>query len=506
MVVVALGVVGQAAHSSSGPANGSTSGPQDSSASATSNGSPGRRLALGSDHGRLARGVTIVDPVVNNTNPNLGATDTTGGWEPSIAVNPQNPNDVVMTSFSGSWLSGPAPLWFSSDGGMTWTKEASIAQPSGLPRVGCPCDQTVDYGRDGTLYGAFLTSVDNFATFNVVSGSTNDPTSATAWRWNGNPAQFTDQQIPRDADQPWLTVSPDPSQPNTSDEVHVGYDYGLDTAPAPRAQVATAAAVSPPNFQLDTSPGNEFPLDTNPGLRLAADRRTGTLYALYQRSTGFPGQPRTVSYILNRSLDGGQTWSLNGSADGITIDTVPSDQAPLYKFGTVNALLGGVDHLAVDPRAGDVFVVYGADLASTGIGNQLYLRKLSPDAQGNLAIGPPRIVTTAASAALPSVAVTDNGTVGVLYDTFDGSTADGFPIFSAHLARSPNDGKMFKDTVLEQFTSPVTDNGDIRQRILGDYQQLKALGDTFYGTFSGNRAPFGAPISIIDPIYFSATG
>jgi hypothetical protein len=41
----------------------------------------------------------------------------------------------------------------------------------------------------------------------------------------------------------------------------------------------------------------------------------------------------------------------------------------------------------------------------------------------------------------------------------------------------------------------------MRQRILGDYQQLKTLGDTSTG-----RSAETVPISIIDPIYLSATG
>jgi hypothetical protein len=93
--------------------------------------------------------------------------------------------------------------------------------------------------------------------------------------------------------------------------------------------------------------------------------------------------------------------------------------------------------------------------------------------------------------------------VGVLYDTADGFTTDGFPQFSAHLARSQNGGSSFSDETIEAFTSPdKTDPSDPRQRELGDYQQLKSVGQTFYGTFSGNRLGFGSSISAIDPIFF----
>jgi hypothetical protein len=57
----------------------------------------------------LVPGVFIVDAVVNNTDPNLTNTDTFNDGETSIAINPANPNEVVMTAFSGSWGTN-APL------------------------------------------------------------------------------------------------------------------------------------------------------------------------------------------------------------------------------------------------------------------------------------------------------------------------------------------------------------------------------------------------------------
>ena len=115
------------------------------------------------------------------------------------------------------------------------------------------------------------------------------------------------------------------------------------------------------------------------------------------------------------------------------------------------------------------------------------------------------MVSNVASAALPSVAVAGDGTIGVLYDTDDGTNPSGFPIISAHFARSTDHGVTFTDQVLQTFNSPVLPSGSNtdRQRILGDYQQLKVLGRTFYGVYSGNRTGFGSTISAIDPIFAS---
>jgi hypothetical protein len=423
------------------------------------------------------------------------AASSAGGNEPSIAVNPADPNEIAITRFNTSWNNN-ADLLYSTNGGITWTNETTIPRPPGIAgTAGCPCDQTIDYGRDGTLYGTFLTCTPatppatGCASNTVVTGSTSDPTSAASWSWNGNPAQLT-SGTRTNTDQPWLLVNRD-SATATQDNVYVGYD---DMAAGPDARVAVSTGTIPVNIVRDAMAGTESPLATNPGLRLATDPRNGTVYALYEQSTGST-QPKSVTYRLNRSTDAGVTWTLNGNTNGLIVDTVNSDQAPGFKFGTVNALLGGVDHAAVDPTNGDVYVAYGQDVSG---GNRINIRRLTANGTGGLTVGPAVAVSTSTDAALPSVAVLSDGTVGVLYDTYDGNTAAGFPIFSAHLARSTNQGATFTDVVLQTFQSPVTSSSNARQRVLGDFHQLKAVGNTFYGAFAGNTS--GVPATGTPPI------
>jgi hypothetical protein len=81
----------------------------------------------------------------------------------------------------------------------------------------------------------------------------------------------------------------------------------------------------------------------------------------------------------------------------------------------------------------------------------------------------------------------------------------GFPVFTAHLALSTNQGATFTDRVLSTFLSVATDNGNSRQRVLGDYQMVRAVGNTFFGVFTGNGVPFGRPFANHDPIFFRFT-
>ena len=117
----------------------------------------------------------IVDPVVSNTDPNLTNTDTANDGETSITANPANPNEVVITAFSGGWGAN-APLWQTTDGGTTWTKQFTIPAPPGIAAAGCPCDQAVDYGSANQMSGTFLVS-------DIFSGTTTDPATAAAWNW-----------------------------------------------------------------------------------------------------------------------------------------------------------------------------------------------------------------------------------------------------------------------------------------------------------------------------------
>ena len=440
----------------------------------------------------------IVDAVVSNTDPNLTNTDTFNDGETSIAVNPESPGEIVMTAFSGSWGAN-APLWHSTDGGNVWTKQFTVPAPPGIAAGGCPCDQAVDYGRNDQMSGTFLISGNGG--FDVFSGTSTNPASSAAWNWLviAGVTQMTNNLVPSsfgNSDQPWLLVNRDPTTA-TQDNVHAAYD---DFSGGPDMRVAVSYGVNPPNFTVDNQSGTSTG-GVNPGHRLAVDPRNGFVYSLFQRCVGnCGGDPKNIDFMLNRSTDGGATWTLNGMAGGIIVANADSTQ-PTPKFGTVNALLGGVDHATVDPNNGDVYYVYGNRDGGTG-NDRIAIRRIEDNGVGGVTVGPENFVTGQVEAAIPSVAVLSNGTVGVFYYTFDGLSG-GIPSFSAHLAQSSDQGVTFSDQVLLTFLSSATDNGNNRQRVLGDYVQMKAVSNCFFGSFTGNGVPFGRPFANHDPIFFN---
>jgi hypothetical protein len=465
-----------------------------------------RPLAAPKTLSPIVTSILVDDAVVNNIDPALKDDDTVGvRTEVSIAVH----NDtIVLTNFEQTWGAPPtgAPLWRSTNGGETWTKNFTINPPPGAAgTASCPCDQTVDFNpKTGDLAGTFLTSPPLNIYSAASSNLTVSPGDFSYFQSPPGTAVPTNHLVPNSsggADQPWLLVGREPGPAPEFENVYVAYD---DFSGSPDMRVAVARATRTLDFTTDTKSGSSGGA-VNPGHRLAVDPLTGTIYSVFQKSTGSgAGTSKKIEYLLNRSTDGGKTWTLNDSTTGIVVATADSDQ-PDPKFCGVNALLGGVDHAAVSRVTGDVVYVYGNRDPTNGI-NRLAMRLLRPNSTGGLTIGAEHFITVSGgnNVAIPSVAIAQNGTIGVFYYSCDGKSFSGFPIITAHFSVSNDQGKTFHDNTLESFLSPATDNGNSRQRVLGDYQQVKAAGNIFYGGFSGNRVGFypASRNSIIDPIFF----
>ena len=109
------------------------------------------------------------------------------------------------------------------------------------------------------------------------------------------------------------------------------------------------------------------------------------------------------------------------------------------------------------------------------------------------------------TAALPSVAVTPNRTVAVLYDEYDGTN------FQVHFALSRDAGASIAlNAELYRFNTNGMVNAyglnSSHNRWLGDYARLINCGNTFYGTFAGRGNVSAGSINttnLIAPYYFS---
>src|SRR5882762_7747648 len=265
------------------------------------------------------------------------------GGEPDIAINPLNQNQIVVHAGFGGW-NGNAPDFVSNDGGLTWTTRNQIPPPPGATITFGPADTTQDYGLDGNLYSANLAAVPAGA--DIFSSSNTNPFASlfSYFLVLGN-AQLTDfNATVGGADQPWLLTNVDPTTPGQTN-TYVGYD-DFNFSPV-RTRVSAAIGTNPPDFVTDNQTGATAGGGINPGHRLATDPRTGAIYSLYQTCTaGCGGSPKTIDYRLNRSLDAGPTWTLNGSGTGIAVATGITVQ-PTPKFRPLTSMLSSTDYPSV---------------------------------------------------------------------------------------------------------------------------------------------------------------
>jgi hypothetical protein len=450
----------------------------------------------------VINGITYID-VLFSTGVDIAGSDY--GNEPAITANPLNPNQIVMTSFSGSgWASGGnSSLFYSSDGGASWLYTYSVPPPPGITTpINCPCDQTMDWGRDGVLYGTFL-HVGSVQT--VFSAQATNPTDPSSWvyRSPGGVSQSTNLPSFIYVDQPWIRSGPIPGD-NSQTNVSVAYDNFDSSFSFSQVRAADSPGASPLDFTRDapTNIDNQIYNDgMNPGNRIAVGP-DGKIFTVYQRLVSIEGSGvKQLTYLINVSTDGGQTWfvanSDHPSGAKIIAQNVYSFQGNGSKVGGVNALLGGVDAITVD-KNGAAWVVYGARATLTSH-DQLFLVKVTYNA-GDLTVSAPLAISSSTlDSYLPAVAVLPNGEVGVLFLTYNS-----LGTFLWRFQQYTNGTTLNKSTGFPSFTSPFASSSATNQRIFGDYIQVRAVGCRYYGTYPARGVAGTNSETSIDPYFMSA--
>jgi len=367
------------------------------------------------------------------------------GNEPSVAVNPLNTNQIVVSSFSygtNSTTSG-ANIFYSTNGGVSWTSQFTVPAPSS--GVGVPNDWNFQYDSTGVLHAVALGGCN---ACNIYQGSTTNPTSLAAWTWTGGGTRINTAASAGNVDQPWLAVQ--------GGKVFVGYD---DFTSGTYVRVATSLN-NGASFTIDhaitNAPQNNF---INPGTRIATDD-TGRVYSIF--GLGGPASAtgtHQVSYFLNRSSDNGATWDFSAATavGGILIDSGTSTQlnnagtqASNHWFAGVNDLRGNITAVASDSTGAHVYALIGKQDAG-GV-DRVYLVEFH--ASGNTLVKGTEIAVSPAGqwGAIPSITVLDNGTVVMMYDAYDAQTGK----VNVHVATSSDFGASISSDVIEYSFTPLS--------------------------------------------------
>jgi hypothetical protein len=442
------------------------------------------------------------------------ATDTTDPFnradsEPSIAVDPSNPRNISVVAFSGRWRVNlvNAPVWQSTDGGSTWKFQAIVPPPPSSDFSGGPGDQKIAYDASGNLFVAVLAQSDAGGNLDWIY-RTPDPGSPPCLMIPGSPPCLTPGAAYGD-DQEQLEVDQVPGSPCSGRL----YSPWLDTKANPqRSHVAWS--IDQGQNMNDVAVGATTFNNRTTRIALARD---GKVYVVYKLQQGTipgtaPGQ-QNAAFVVQRSDDCGQTWNALGSSPvkvhpQDTVQTFFADPATHNGWGARDNVARATSSdawIAIDPSSGDVYVAHvSVDASNFG---QIYVARSTDNGQH---WSETRVTDGTAHSAYPEIAVADNGTIGVLYIDFFVPPGPSNAWFRHRFTRSFDKGGYWTDQIL-QTMDPATlyvGTGDSKALwtdhfLWGDYEGLTAVGDTFYGVFTGQsigRSPYQP-----DPIFFTET-
>lgn len=457
---------------------------------------------------------------VINMIPNLMSDEANRDNEPFLAINPLDPRIITATAFMPTpAMVSNGPLLVSFDGGTTWVARGIIPSAAGGLNT---FDVTIRFNTGGsTLYAGMLRD----PTVNLEIVRTTDMTFSTP---------MTLLNTPRATDQPYIfarTVTGwfDPGK----DRLWVGNNEGaVNPNSATVDQTLDAAAAMPVFTQVRLDAGAPVGRD-NYQVRTVA-HADGHVYAAFYRRRGAIAGGYNADVVVVRDDNWGKgAPAFQALVDGVTMISGQNVEAldPISdSFGGSDPLLGfewwgGDLYLMVDPNdASRLYISYSDSRA--GAARTLHLRRSTDHGQ---TWGADLLTTSGAKNA--AIAINSHGRIAYLYQSLVGASPNLH--WQTHLRRS-SDGVTWDDLTLSDFpaqgaTAPAC------CRIIGDYLNMVAVGQNFYGVFSAynslavatfpagvtwqrNRTPMGDPMPrllgndgittvapSIDPFFFRTT-
>jgi hypothetical protein len=398
--------------------------------------------------------------------------------EPSIAVNPHNTDEIAVVTFSENWSAATgAPVWKTSDRGATWRKVFQVVQP-GVGQTG-PGDQKIDFDVNGNIYVAELGSGGVITDF--------------VFRQSAGPDAPLAPGAPYGNDQPHLSVDRYSSSPNLGRLYSPWLDFGQ---PLERSTVAWSSNQGIAMNSVGAGNNASFPNRTT-RVAIAPNGKVYIVYKIREGTGGAPSGFENVHFTVNRSDDGGASWSGLG-ATGVSVHGVPQVQTYMtMSFG--NLAKGKVARarssdawIASSPETGDVYVAH-VERDASGFA-QIYVARSTDE---GLTWSSNRVTDGTHNSAYPEIAVTKRDVVGVLYIDYDDSGSA--TLFRHHLARSFNDGVNWEDHTLQSMDPGPLSNA-ASGFLWGDYEGLTAAKNTFYGVYTGESS--GRAMAQLDPIFF----
>jgi len=396
--------------------------------------------------------------------------------EPNIAVNPENPLQIVATAFTPDPLNGPrAPIFVSSDGGATWSLRTIV------PGGPATADISVGFGdRGGALYAGTL----NFSTVNLNLLRTANPFAVTPM------TLLVDRA---DEDQPWVTAATTGTGAGR-DRVYVGHNNFNTSPKTATVEVSRDARTAPApagfaarKLERRTNAGQD-----GPPIRTAV-HHDGTVYAAFHRWVkGLPSGPLdfAIDVVVTRDDNGG-----GGTAPFRDLvdpgDSVPGRRIAKNRFIRFTAStgplgqerIGGDLSIAVDPRNSDRVFVAWADRVGGATGTDWTIHVRRSTNRGQTWGNDRRTIKNAKN---PALAINAQGLVGLMFQQLRGTGTTRRWVTVLELTANG-----WQTAATRHVLHTALASQPPRQFLpyLGDYIRLLSVGDDFYGVFSGSNLP-----------------
>jgi len=431
--------------------------------------------------------------LIVNIIPRQMSFETNNDSEPNLDVSPTNPLHMAASAFTPDPTgSANAPIFISTDGGMTWTINSIV--PGGNKRTGTG-DITLRFSRTtDKLYAAILRGdvrlrmnilrTDNFA----------------------SPATMTVLGSRDKMDQPYVQTMT--ASGAAKDIVFIGdNDFNTSDGRTATMDFSNDAGTGNGSFSNRRIDPRSAPSGADaPSIR-AAIHSDGTVYGAFMHFLSSGGPDGTFirrDIVVVRDDQSGVGANPFTALKDLSNNLAGRIVAPNRLVPFINDVFMGQERIgsslsiAVDPRPSQSSTVYLAWADRVGQNDYTLHVRRSTDRGVNWSSSDLLTITNATN---PALAINGDGKIGFLYQQYTGPFTP-FQVTAAnhwetHLRRS-TDGISWDDLVLSRTPANVP-SGKGGLPYLGDYLHLLTVGRDFFGIFSANNTPDQANFPAAQP-------